>query len=459
MNKSPKKILLVYFNYRDQLFTPLDVAQAAGYVQQNSPATQIKILGVGAGRNKPMARFDLDVKNIVKLQPDVVIFFAENILWSGMLYEGLINQLSIKLKKVAPKISVGMQSYKIRRERADEALKRHVNIDFILRDEAEIPLLDFCTHADRRQVRSLTYRWGRQIRSNPDAPTVQQLDDIPSPYLSGGLDRFIDIQSKNQPSSIFFMQSTRGCPYACSYCFRSVKFATQRHFSAKRIVDELLYMRDRGVRRIFFLDDTFLTPKKHFGQLVREYKKRCIKEEMPQISVMTRPELITPEIAQCMADMNIWYVQLGLQSVNPAMQTAITRPDDFAFTDFKRATDVLKKYGILFQIDVIFGLPGDDLVTFRHTVDLAMSLEPRFLQMKQMYLNPDTLFEVSAKKYAIKATGKMDRKVPLVRSNMTWTVADMKAASDHAMQTVHNMGKKYPKMGFKVVSEYDFHRS
>ena len=84
------------------------------------------------------------------------------------------------------------------------------------------------------------------------------LDDIPSPYLSGRMDKFFE------DGSIPLLESNRGCPYACTFCQQATKyFSKMRYYSARRIYDELVYIykkaRDLGkkISIVEFSDPNF----------------------------------------------------------------------------------------------------------------------------------------------------------------------------------------------------------
>ncbi|MDD5179523.1 MAG: radical SAM protein [Candidatus Gracilibacteria bacterium] len=448
-----KHLLLVYFDHKIISYTPLDIAYILAYLQNKVGDIKITVLPVCTDRSKKKNEYKKDIYQIQSLKADAVIFFLDNILWSGMFYEGLAQHLSRKIKKLNPLIHIGFQSYKIRAERSLEELKKNSQIDFILRGEPEIPFLDFCSKTNHRQMCGITYRAGKQIIVNKDASPIKNLDTIPSPYLTGLLDYFIAKRITNFSKKCLFLTASRGCPYRCHYCFRSVKFSAVRRFSPRRVVAEIQYLYEKGVREIFFLDDTFIGAGKYFDDLLVEYCRAfSCKRKSPMLSIMTRPELLTPEAIKNLAKINVHYIQIGIQTLNPDSQYLMGRPADFTSKVFEKIARNCRRYKINLHFDCIFGLPGDTLDYFKQTVDFAISLQPKFMQIKQLYLNPDTLFEINAKAYGIRSGKKLPLNVPFVKSSSGWKPVDIKKAFDFAI----GIQRKNPKIRFKILSEYGY---
>ncbi|MFA5352045.1 MAG: radical SAM protein [Candidatus Gracilibacteria bacterium] len=447
-----KHLLLVYFDYSSISYTPLDIACVLAYLQKNVSNLKITVLPVCADRRKKLGEYKKDVYQIQGFKPDAVIFFLDNILWSGMFYEGLAMQLAKQLKQLSPDLKIGFQSYKIRAERSAEELKKNSRIDFILRGEPEIPFLDFCSKSDYRKMRGITYRRGKQVVVNKDAPLIKNLDTIPSPYLTGMLDSFITNKLANFKRKSFFLTASRGCPYRCHYCFRSVKFSAVRNFSPQRVVAEIRYLYEKGVKEIIFLDDTFIGFGKCFTEFLKEYGKVFSDKKSPVVFVMTRPELLTPLAIKNLSQINVKYIQIGIQTLNPDAQYLMGRPTDFTPKVFEEIARNCKRAGIKLHYDCVFGLPGDTLADFQKTVEFAVSLQPWRIQIKQLYLNPDTLFEVNAKDYGIKSGRILPRNVPFVKSSNGWKPAGINQAFEFAIATQ----KKNPKIRFKIVSEYGY---
>jgi radical SAM superfamily enzyme YgiQ (UPF0313 family) len=448
----PKRLLLVYFDQIEIRYTPLDLGYAATYLRRHIPKSAVKILSVRTGRRKNILDCTQTAHKIAGHEADIVIFFLDNVLWSGKFYEYVAAKIIAKVRKLQPNIQIGFQSYKIREQRSKEVMRKHTNLDFILRGEPEIPLLDFYKKTGNSSVRGITFRRGKRIIANPEPRLIDDLDKIPSPYLTGIFDNFIKSRLANQNSFSSFVATSRGCPFCCYFCFRSTKFSKVRRFSVSRVIAEMKYLQDKGIRKIFVLDDTFMSSLEYLNEFVRAYQKTFPKGNSPTLSVMCRVEFLTPQVIAQFAAINVNGIQIGLQSINPAIQHFSTRSENFDYETFRNVARECQKNKIKFKLDVIFGLPGDSLAYFAKTLDFAIALKPCFIRVQQLYLNPDTLFDLEQSKYKIKIGRKLPRNVPLVKSSQNWQPREIKKACEIALQA----REKFKKIKFKIVSEYGY---
>lgn len=447
------KILLVYFDHKGVNYTPLDLGYAVAYLREYAPQSTVKILPVVVGREKKISDFTKDAYVIAGHESDTVIFFLDNIIWSGMFYEGVTLRIIAKLRKLQPEIKVGLQSYKIAEKRSTELLEKNPKLDFILRGEAEVPLLGYCTQKDLAKISGISYRKSKRIVVNKDAHLITNLSKIPSPYLEGLFDDFIKSKLASKKNPFFYLTTARGCPYRCHYCFRSVKFAEVRNFPIDRVLAEMKYLSEKGVKKISVLDDTFMASPKHLDDFLKAYKKVFPnKKKAPTLSVMTRPELLDEKIIAKFGAINVNHIHIGLQSINPDVQYLASRKNNFDFKIFEMILHESKKHKIVIKLDLIFGLPGDSLEWFGKTLDFATSLSPYYLQIKQLYLNPNTLLDLKQSEYKIKIGQKLPRNAPLIKSSKNWQPRDIKKACAMAMQA----REKFKKIKFKIVSEYGY---
>ncbi|WP_176785981.1 B12-binding domain-containing radical SAM protein [Propionivibrio dicarboxylicus] len=211
--------------------------------------------------------------------------------------------------------------------------------------------------------------------------------------------------------------SSRGCGFGCYYCFRSVKFEKVRYFSARRFYDEMEYLLNRfAISRFFVLDDAFLYSKRRLVEFQEEFHARI--EMNPGLSrarlfVMARPETVDEEIVDILASLNVICIQIGLQTVNPALQHYMKRSVDTLH--FQRIRHWMVKHGMKLQLDVVVGLPGDSIEWMKETLRFALLLSPFSLQIKQFYLNPNTLFHRDCDQYEIEIdTAPSDFDAPYV---------------------------------------------
>ncbi|MBU5635351.1 radical SAM protein [Geomonas sp. Red69] len=207
-------------------------------------------------------------------------------------------------------------------------------------------------------------------------PPPLDLDSVPSPYLSGRLDPTI-------PGGALW-QLSRGCDFACSFCFDHKGSGGVRRFSMERIEAELRLFARLQVPQIFVLDSTFNKDPKRAKEILR-----LIRKTAPGIHFHfeVRSEFIDAEMAELFASITC-SLQIGLQSADAAVLRAVGR--GFDREDFVNRAFLLNQSGAIFGFDLIYGLPGDTPELFRSSLDFALSLYPNHLDIFPLAVLPGT---------------------------------------------------------------------
>ncbi|MBJ6748861.1 B12-binding domain-containing radical SAM protein [Geomonas anaerohicana] len=207
-------------------------------------------------------------------------------------------------------------------------------------------------------------------------PAPLHLDSIPSPYLSGRLDPTI-------PGGALW-QLSRGCDFACSFCFDHKGSGGVRRFSMERIEAELRLFARLRVPQVFVLDSTFNKDVKRAKEILR-----LIRKVAPGVHFHfeVRSEFIDAEMADLFASITC-SLQIGLQSADVAVLRGVGR--GFDRDDFVNRAFLLNQSGAIFGFDLIFGLPGDTPSLFRSSLDFALSLYPNHLDIFPLAVLPGT---------------------------------------------------------------------
>jgi tRNA A37 methylthiotransferase MiaB len=417
-----RKIIFCFFAQNTiQDYTPLDlgyiVAQLARQCRKDTEILELSPGSASPDDNK--ASLDQDVELISYHNPRAVFFFLDNILWSGVYALGRAEKVAKKLREKLPDVFLGMQSYKFRVDEtakllgngiADVVVKKNPtesfrSLDKILCKEKVNGVVYF----DKKKSSLIDYPESDYLESDY---LESNLDHLSSPYLTGIFDNYV-AKKQNDSNDQFscFLYSTFGCPFKCFYCFRSVKHDKLRFFSVKRFFDEIEYLLDNlNVKRFFILDDSFLSNKSRQADFTEEFEKR--KKKNPgmneiRLNAMIRPELIDRPAVDFLESINIDWVQIGLQTVNPKLDRYIGR--QLPLKGFNDIAKWFRERGIRLHVDVIIGLPDDTLEYFKKTLEYALKLKPYAMQVKQLYLNPDTLFFNNQEEYEI-VTNKQKRR-------------------------------------------------
>lgn len=238
------------------------------------------------------------------------------------------------------------------------------------------------------------------------------LSRLPSPYLDGTLD------VSDYGGALW--ELARGCPFACHFCYESKGCRGVRRFPDCLARDELRAFVRGGAREVFVLDPTFnADPAK-----AREILALC-RREAPGVhfTFEIRSEFLDPPLARAFAAIPC-SVQAGLQSARPGVLAAVGRPG-FDRVDFRRKMGMLSRAGVVFGLDLIYGLPGDDLAGFRESLDYALSLEPNHLDVFRLSVLPGTVLSDRAAALGL----EHEERPPYgVRSSPTFSAGDLDRA-------------------------------
>lgn len=213
-------------------------------------------------------------------------------------------------------------------------------------------------------------------------PPVADLDTLPSPYLSGILDRHI--------ADGVLWQLSRGCSFGCDFCFDGMGERKVRRWSLERIDAELDYLVRRGVKQVVVLDSTFNQDAGRAGQVLR-----LIRAKAPHVHFHfeARAELLDGEQARLFAGITA-SLQIGLQTADPEVARGVRRPLNRG--EFATRVGLLNRSGAVFGFDLIYGLPGDSPERFRETLDFSLGLYPNSLAIFPLAVLPGTALAVRA---------------------------------------------------------------
>ncbi|GAB1454820.1 B12-binding domain-containing radical SAM protein [Spirochaetota bacterium] len=204
---------------------------------------------------------------------------------------------------------------------------------------------------------------------------------LPSPWLDGTLP-----PSNWEGAAV---ELTRGCPYRCSFCFESKGASRLRRFPLKVIEAEIAAFEacstgGGGVGEVFVLDPTFNADSRLMMEAIAIF--RNVGPSL-RYYIELRAELLTAEQARALSSIEC-SVQIGLQGSDPEILAKVNRKFDPDL--FSRRLRLLDEEGIIFGLDLIYGLPGDTLPGFKRSLDYALGLGPNHLDVFRLAVLPGT---------------------------------------------------------------------
>ena len=221
---------------------------------------------------------------------------------------------------------------------------------------------------DLKDMTGICYRDGDQIIHNG----WRQIMDLSKiPFIYKDLSDF-----KNR---IIYYESSRGCPFSCSYCLSSID-KKLRFRDTEMVKKELQFFIDNKVPQVKFVDRTFNCKHDHamaIWKYINEHDNGVTNFHF-EISA----DLLREEELQEMSTMRPGLIQLeiGVQSTNPDTIKAIHRTMDFG--KLKGIVERIHSFGNIHQhLDLIAGLPYEDYDSFRHSFNDVYALKPQQLQL------------------------------------------------------------------------------
>lgn len=222
-------------------------------------------------------------------------------------------------------------------------------------------------------VSGLMWRESNKISYKPKESHLEDLDSLPFPAWDL-LDGFPEIYRPPFHSyrrlPVANIITTRGCPYACSFCDRSVFGKKLHSHSVEYVIAMIEYLtKNFGIREISIKDDMFIISKERVNEFCRQLN---LKNLNIQWSCNARVNFITNEMLQDMKKAGCWMVSYGIESGSPEilkkMMKGITKEQVL------RALRLSRKNRIVSKGFFMIGIPGETEETMQGTLDFIKDL-------------------------------------------------------------------------------------
>ncbi|MDC7220752.1 MAG: radical SAM protein [Spirochaetales bacterium] len=386
MNNPPKTALVTIHVEANSLAFPLAAAQLKAALPKGlSKNTDIKDFYLA---QKP----SVIAEELAKTEYDAIGF--SSYIWNARQ----VRETAELLKKANPKLII-------------IAGGPHVSAmpDFFLKDD----LFDFLIKNEGE------YALEKAIGSEPQEKTVVldgprvNMETLASPFLSGA------INTDNYDGVLW--ELSRGCPYNCAFCYEARNHGFVRRFPMSRLAEELKLFIKKGVREVWILDSTFNHDEKWCTAFLE-----MLAEEAPHIhfTFEIRAERVTEQQARLFGKL-VASLQIGLQSSNPEVMARLNRP--FKPQNYKKKIRLLEQNYLVYGFDLIYGLPGDTLESFKESLDYTLTLSPSNIDIFRLSLLPGTELDDRAEEFGIVHDGSYER---LVVGRPGFTDEDLEEAED-----------------------------
>lgn len=263
----------------------------------------------------------------------------------------------------------------------EEILNNVKEIDMIVIGEGEetiVELIDALkTGKSIKNVNGLAYRNHNLIKFTPPRPEIADIDSLPFlAYHLLPLDKYRLHPPHGRAYPFMAMLASRGCPYNCIFCSKSIFGNKLRYQSAKRMVNEIEYLKEHfNVREIAFYDDVFPINKKRIVNFTKELRKRKLDIIW---TCESRVNLVSEELLNSMKKAGCYMIAYGIESGNQMILDNLRK--GITIDQIKSAIEISHKVGIQSVGYFMLGAPGETPDTIRQTIDFAKNLPLDFAQ-------------------------------------------------------------------------------
>lgn len=250
--------------------------------------------------------------------------------------------------------------------------------DYAVIGEGEVTMLTLLEAIEQKRAPEKIWRQEKFI---------QDLDDLPFPARElTPIHKYYSILCKETPTTTAF--SSRGCPFVCSFCDRPALGKGFRAMSAKRVVDEMQWCVDHGIKEIFFYDDTFSVSKKRVHEICDELQKRGLSwfDERSRTwkwkigwDIRTRVNVVDESLIKRLSESGCERIHFGVESAVPRIIKELQK--GITTEQVEDAFALCKQYKIKTLAYLMMGNPTETHQDILDTLKLTMRIRPDFMQM------------------------------------------------------------------------------
>ena len=333
-------------------------------------------------------------------------------------------------------------------------------LDFVVFGEGELTFTDMIEKSGGeaksligkfKEIKGIYYRNGENaVEFSGNRSFIEDLDDIPFPYPE------IRAGKADPDNKIYYYESSRGCPFSCAYCLSSVEKRV-RFKSLERTCSEIQIFLDNDIKLVKFVDRTYnLDEDRYIGiwkYILAHHNKKTMFHFEIEAEYLSEKALAFLQNVPA----GVMQFEMGVQSANKKTLAAINRSTNTEelFSKIRRIPRTIHQH-----LDLIAGLPFEDLESFGKSYDSVMELRPDALQLGFLKILGGTVME----KYAVENDWKwMETPVYETFSTPYLSFSDIAFLKDIEIVTdaFWNKGSFSHSMNyvFRITSPWNFFRA
>jgi radical SAM superfamily enzyme YgiQ (UPF0313 family) len=323
------------------------------------------------------------VEQIYYEKPQLVAFSCY--IWNIQYVE----QLATLIKRIDSSIKILYGGPEVSYD-SEEAL-RNSTADYVIEGEGEEPYREFIEHLLNGKaldnIRSLYIKNNSEIIYGGKRQ-LMDMEELKFPYTA----------EESLVNKIVYYEASRGCPFNCKYCISSTIHGV-RFLNFERVKEELNFLVDKEVRLVKFVDRTFNCSIK-FSMDIWSYLMQLDTETTFHFEISAN--LLTDEQLQLLAKApkGRFQFEVGVQTTNDRILENINR--FVKFNEIKKQVVELKKHNNIMQhLDLIAGLPGENMESFKNSFNEVYSIQPDEIQLGFLKVLKGSPMEAEAEGWGI----------------------------------------------------------
>ncbi|MFY8224164.1 B12-binding domain-containing radical SAM protein [Clostridium perfringens] len=323
------------------------------------------------------------LEGIIEEKPDVVAFSCY--IWNMEF----VNRLAELIKLVDPKIEILYGGPEVSYE-GKEFLENHEG-EYVIVGEGEKTFREFVLYklgeGKIEDIKGLNYKRDGKVFENPKRPEMD-MNELVFPYTYEE-----DINNK-----IVYYEASRGCPFKCKYCLSSVMHGV-RFLDVERVKKELKYFMERGLKLVKFVDRTFNCNREYTVELLKYLSEQ---DTETRFHFEVAADLLTEEQIEILnnAPKGRFQLEVGVQTTNNEVLHNINRY--ITYENIKeKVLKVAAGKNVMQHLDLIAGLPGEDLESFKKSFNDVHAIRPDEIQLGFLKLLKGSSMREEAEKWGI----------------------------------------------------------
>ncbi|NGT50389.1 DUF4080 domain-containing protein [Clostridium perfringens] len=323
------------------------------------------------------------LEGIIEEKPDVVAFSCY--IWNMEF----VNRLAELIKLVDPNIEILYGGPEVSYE-GKEFLENHEG-EYVIVGEGEKTFREFVLYklgeGKLEDIKGLNYKRDGKVFENPKRPEMN-MNELVFPYTYEE-----DINNK-----IVYYEASRGCPFKCKYCLSSVMHGV-RFLDVERVKKELKYFMERGLKLVKFVDRTFNCNREYTVELLKYLSEQ---DTETRFHFEVAADLLTEEQIEILnnAPKGRFQLEVGVQTTNNEVLHNINRY--ITYENIKeKVLKVAAGKNVMQHLDLIAGLPGEDLESFKKSFNDVHAIRPDEIQLGFLKLLKGSSMREEAEKWGI----------------------------------------------------------